>query len=453
MSASLMIVEDEELLRETLADALKSEGFRVTTAGTKGDAVSLLRFRPIDLILLDLRLPDGSGLEVLKEAKMLSDEIVVIIITAFGEVETAVEAMKMGAYDVLIKPLDLDHLSLLIKRGLGNQALQQEVRYLRQREKDRSYLGEIIGETPGIRQIKSLIEKASQTPRTSILIRGESGTGKELVANAIHFQSARANSPFIKINSSAIPESLVEAELFGYEKGAFTDAKASKKGLLELAHLGSLFLDEISEMKPSLQSKLLRVLEEQKFKRLGGVSDISVDVRIIAATNKDLEAAVSEGSFRQDLFYRLRVLEIVLPPLRERKGDIPLLTSAFVLHYNQEFKKTVRGLSPLAERMLQEYYWPGNVRELRNVLERAMILAEGDQILPEHFSLTPASFKTASAPGHQDLSSYALTLEEVERRYLQGFLKAFPGNKSEAAQRLGVTRTTLRKKMRALGLN
>ncbi|MFH0871224.1 MAG: response regulator [bacterium] len=190
-----MIVEDEELLRETLADALKSEGFRVTTAGTKGDAVSLLRFRPIDLILLDLRLPDGSGLEVLKEAKMLSDEIVVIIITAFGEVETAVEAMKMGAYDVLIKPLDLDHLSLLIKRGLGNQALQQEVRYLRQREKDRSYLGEIIGETPGIRKIKSLIEKASQTPRTSILIRGESGTGKELVANAIHFQSARANSP------------------------------------------------------------------------------------------------------------------------------------------------------------------------------------------------------------------------------------------------------------------
>ncbi|MFH0871225.1 MAG: sigma 54-interacting transcriptional regulator [bacterium] len=208
----------------------------------------------------------------------------------------------------------------------------------------------------------------------------------------------------------------------------------------------------MSEMKPSLQSKLLRVLEEQKFKRLGGVSDISVDVRIIAATNKDLEAAVSEGSFRQDLFYRLRVLEIVLPPLRERKGDIPLLTSAFVLHYNQEFKKTVRGLSPLAERMLQEYFWPGNVRELRNVLERAMILAEGDQILPEHFSLTSASFKTASAPGHQDLSSYALTLEEVERRYLQGFLKAFPGNKSEAAQRLGVTRTTLRKKMRALGL-
>ena len=452
MHASLMIVEDENLLRETLADALESEGFQVTTAETRGEALSLLRLKPIDLLLLDLRLPDGSGLDVLKEAKILSDEIVCIIMTAFGEVETAVEAMKMGAYDFLIKPLDLDHLSLLLRRAIGVQALQQEVRFLRQREKDRSQLGEIIGESPRIRQIKSLIQKASQTPRTSILIRGESGTGKELVANAVHFQSARAGAPFIKINSSAIPESLVEAELFGYEKGAFTDAKVAKKGLLELAHHGSIFFDEISEMKPSLQSKLLRVLEEQSFKRLGGVSDILVDVRIIAATNRNLEAAVSEGVSREDLFYRLRVLEIVLPSLRERKEDIPLLTLAFILHYNQEFKKAIRGLAPLAESMLQEYPWPGNVRELRNVLERAMILTEGDWILPEHLSLIAPTFERVHSPD-QDPLPYSLTLEEVERRYLMGFLKAFPGSKSEAARQLGVTRATLRKKMRVLGLD
>ncbi len=452
MNASLMIVEDENLLREILTDTLESQGFKVTTAGTKGEALSILRLRSLDLMLLDLRLPDGSGLDVLKEAKILSDDIVVIMMTAFGEVETAVEAMKMGAYDFLIKPLDLDHLSLLIRRAMGVQALQQEVQFLRQRERDHSQLREIIGESPWIMQIKSLIQKASQTPRTSILIRGESGTGKELVANAIHFQSARAGAPLVKINSSAIPESLIEAELFGYEKGAFTDAKVAKKGLLELAHHGSIFLDEISEMKPSLQSKLLRALEDQSFKRLGGASDISVDVRIIAATNRDLEAAVSEGTFREDLFYRLRVLEITLPPLRERREDIPLLTSAFILHFNQEFKKAVRGFTPLAEKMLQDYFWPGNVRELKNVLERAMILTEGDWILPEHLSLVAPISRMAHFPD-QDPLAHSMTLEEAERRYLKGFLKAFPGSKSEAAHQLGITRATLRKKMRALGLD
>jgi transcriptional regulator with PAS, ATPase and Fis domain len=333
-----------------------------------------------------------------------------------------------------------------MKRALSNQALQREVKFLRAEEKYRNRLGEIIGESPKMKQIKSLTQKASQTPRTSILIRGESGTGKELVANAIHYQSARASAPFVKINSSAIPESLVEAELFGYEKGAFTDAKAPKKGLLELAHRGSIFFDEISEMKLPLQAKLLRVLEQQAFRRLGGTSDISVDVRIIAATNRNLETAVSEGSFREDLLYRLRVFEITLPPLRERREDIPLLTSAFILHYNQEFNKAIRGLFPLAERMLYEYPWPGNVRELKNVLERAMILAEGDRILPEHLSLVPLPLeKSLSAV---DLLPYSLTLGEVEKRYLEGFMKSFRGSKSEAARHLGVTRATLRKKLR-----
>ena len=446
MSTSLMIVEDEDLLRDILTDELKSEGHEVRAVGTKKEAIFALHHLPIDLILLDLRLPDGDGLEVLREAKMVSDETVVIVMTAFGEVETAVEAMKMGAYDFLTKPLDLNHLSLLMKRALSNQALQREVKFLRAEEKYRNRLGEIIGESPKMKQIKSLTQKASQTPRTSILIRGASGTGKELVANAIHYQSARASAPFVKINSSAIPESLVEAELFGYEKGAFTDAKAPKKGLLELAHRGSIFFDEISEMKLPLQAKLLRVLEQQAFRRLGGTSDISVDVRIIAATNRNLETAVSEGSFREDLLYRLRVFEITLPPLRERREDIPLLTSAFILHYNQEFNKAIRGLFPLAERMLYEYPWPGNVRELKNVLERAMILAEGDRILPEHLSLVPLPLeKSLSAV---DLLPYSLTLGEVEKRYLEGFMKSFRGSKSEAARHLGVTRATLRKKLR-----
>jgi DNA-binding NtrC family response regulator len=406
----------------------------------------------VDLILLDLRLPDGDGLEVLKEAKILNDETMVVIMTGFGEVETAVEAMKMGAYDFLIKPLDLNHLSLLVKRAVSHQALRQEVKFLRSRERDRSYLGDIIGESRQMRQIKHLIEKASQTPRTSILIRGETGTGKELVANAIHYQSDRSHGPFIKINCSALPEHLVEAELFGHEKGAFTDAKAQKKGLLELAHRGSVFLDEISEMKPSLQSKLLRVIEDRTLRRVGGTSDLSIDVRVMAATNQDLEKSVSQGSFREDLYYRLRVFEIELPPLRERKEDILLLASAFVLHYNQEFKKVISGFSPLTERMLSEYRWPGNVRELKNAIERAMILADGDQILPEHLSfLTSARDRAASYPS--DTSSSGLTLEEVERRYLRDFMKGFSGSKAEAARRLGVTRTTLRKKLRTYDLD
>src|SRR5512136_1036557 len=380
MRPSILIVDDDEVMQETLADVLTKKGYEIFSVGSGNGALSMVKKNVIDLILLDMRLPDIDGLEVLKKIKEFDTEILVIMMTAYSDVQTAVSAMKSGAYDYINKPFELEELKLLIEKGLETKSLINEVRRLHRQQKEEFQNSNIHGVSPQIQYVKELIGMISKTHKTSVLIQGESGTGKELAANAIHYNSKRGSKPLMKINCSAIPDSLLESELFGYEKGAFTDAKNTKKGLFELADGGTVFLDEIGDMKPYLQSKILRVIENQIFMRVGGEREIRVDVRIIAATNKDLEALVNEGIFRKDLYYRLKVVVIEMPPLRERPEDVLLLSNLFIEENNREHGKDVKGFAPEARQFMTQYHWPGNVRELRNVVERAMILSEDDLI-------------------------------------------------------------------------
>ncbi len=357
--------------------------------------------------------------------------------------------MKSGAYDYIDKPFELEELKILIQKALETQNLRNEIRQLRRQGKEKHQGIEIYGNSPLIKNVMELIEMISQTPRTSVLIQGESGTGKELAANAIHYRSKRANKPLMKINCSAIPENLLETELFGYEKGAFTDAKGTKKGLFELANGGTLFLDEIAELKSYLQTKLLRVLESQSFMRIGGEGrEISVDVRIIAATNKDLSALVNAGEFRKDLYYRLKVMVIEMPPLRERKEDILLLAKLFVDENNKELGKNVTGITEAASEYLLNYQWPGNVRELNNIIERAMILSNGSEILPDHLPIELRKGQTAGVGGLASDGTDDLALEAMEKRHIRDVLTMMDGNKSKAARTLGISRSTLREKLK-----
>src|SRR5512136_1112207 len=376
MRPSILIVDDDEVMQETLADVLTKKGYEIFSVGSGNEALSTMKKNVIDLILLDMKLPDIDGLEVLKKIKEFDTEILVIMMTAFSDVQTAVSAMKSGAYHYINKPFELEELKLLIEKGLETKSLINEVRRLRRQQKGDYQNIHIHGTSPQIQNVKELIAMISKTQKTSVLIQGESGTGKELAANAVHYGSKRSNRPLMKINCSAIPDSLLESELFGYEKGAFTDAKNTKKGLFELADGGTVFLDEIGDMELGMQAKLLRFLEDQIFMRVGGEREIRVDVRIIAATNKDLEALVSDGIFRKDLYYRLKVVVIEMPPLRERVEDILLLSNLFIEENNREHAKTIKGFTEDAKRLMIQYHWPGNVRELRNVVERAMILTD-----------------------------------------------------------------------------
>ena len=450
--ASILIVEDNEDFALTIADVLRKKQYEVKPVFTGEDALEYVRNHLVDLVLLDIRLPGKDGLEVIRELKDLDPDMVVIMMTAFADIEPAIEAMKMGAFDYLVKPFDLEELRLVVDKALETQHLRREVARLRwQKEKELPH-SELYGNSASMLQVKELIRIVAATPRTSVLIQGESGTGKELVANAIHYSSQRRDKPFIKINCSAIPDNLLESELFGYEKGAFTDARATKKGLFELAHTGTIFLDEISSLKPELQPKLLRILEMQTFRRVGGTNDIQVDVRIIAATNRKLEDCVKEGSFREDLFYRLKVMVIDLPPLRERKEDIIPLAKLFVNQNNKVFNKNIQGLAPEAEKVLLHYPWPGNVRELKNVIERAVILCRSDFIGPEHLpqELNKASQEAPVQVG-EALSS-DMSLAEMEKRHILFVLKANKFNKSQTARVLGISRSTLREKLRLYGI-
>src|SRR5512139_3888475 len=383
MKPSILIVDDDEVMRETLSDVLRKRGYEIFSVGSGNGALSMIKKSIIDLILLDMRLPDIDGLEVLKKIKEFDTEILVIMMTAYSDVQTAVSSMKSGAYDYINKPFELDELKLLIEKGLETKSLINEVRRLHRQQKENYENSHIYGVSPQIHYVKELIGMISKTQKTSVLIQGESGTGKELAANAVHYSSKRSSRPLMKINCSAIPDSLLESELFGYEKGAFTDAKNTKKGLFELADGGTVFLDEIGDMKPFLQSKILRFLETKAFMRVGGEREIKVDVRIIAATNKDLEGLVKEGIFRKDLYYRLKVMVVEMPPLRERPEDILVLSNLFIEENNREHGKNVKAFSPEAKKLMTHYHWPGNVRELRNVIERAMILSEQEFITPE----------------------------------------------------------------------
>ena len=452
--AKILVVDDEKLIRWSLKQNLEKENYEVFTASTGEEAMDLFNQELPDLILQDIKLPGMSGMEILEHVKRLREESLVIMMTAYGDIQTSVKAMKLGAYDFVEKPFDFEKLKLTVGKALETVNLKKEVHIFRSQQHAQYGLSNIVGRTPAMQGIFKMVQKISRSDATTVLLQGESGTGKDLVAKAIHYESSRAGNPYLEVNCTSLPETLIESELFGHEKGAYTDAKTKKDGLFELADGGTVLLDEIGDMPLDTQAKLLKVIENKTFKRVGGVKDVVVDVRIIAATNKDLKSASENGTFRGDLYYRLKVFPIFLPPLRERREDIPLLIQHFISFFNREFKKKVRGVSEEALEMMMRYSWSGNVRELKNVIERAVILESCDSILPEHLPLEitmPAEMPQPSSDAVQFLPQ-GVTLTEVERTLIQQALAKSGGNQVHAAKLLGMSRDTLRYRMKKFGL-
>lgn len=451
MQFKILIIDDEPILRDSLEMALGTSGYEVLTASTGEEGLEKFQKESPDLILLDHWLPGINGDEVLRKIKETSPEIPVIIMTAQGSIEMAVNSMKMGAFDFLVKPFDLEQLEDLIRKGLERIRLKKEVEWLRSQYQDRFRTWEIIGVSPKMKKILELAQKVAQGSDTTILIEGETGTGKELLAEYIHFLSPRSSFPFIPINCGAIPKDLFESELFGYEKGAFTGAlEKGKIGKVEAAEKGTLFLDEVGELPLSAQVKVLRVLEGKEYFRVGGVEKRKADVRIIAATNKDLEAEVKKGNFRDDLYFRLNVIKLTIPPLRERKEDIIPLFKFYMNSFNEQFKKNFVRISPEAEKILLSYPWPGNVRELRNTVERIILIEKGDTIEPNHLSFLPErevkiEFKPVIPP-------QGIILEEIEKSYILEALRMKKGNKMQAAKLLGISRSALLYRMEKYGI-
>jgi len=448
---TILIVDDEDLIRWSLQQKLSNWGYRPLQAPDGNSAIEIVSKQSPDLVLLDIHLPDKNGLEVLRAIKEGNPRAVVIIMTAYGVLEDAVAAIRRGAYDFVSKPLNFEELRTTIDNALEAVKLRQEVGHFRERDKERFNFDSIVGQSTALKESVAMMKKVAASPATTILFQGESGTGKDLFAKAIHFQSARASRPFLAINCAALPDNLVESELFGYEKGAFTDARQQKKGILELADGGTLLLDEIGEMPFGLQAKLLRVLEEQTFKRVGGVQDVAVDVRVIASSNRDLSRMVDNETFRQDLFYRLNVITISLPPLRERDGDVPLLCEHFIDVYNKRFGKRITGLAPALVKLLVGYHWPGNVRELKNLIERAMILEDSDEIgvdvMPHDLARTPTPQPDSELP-EIEIPQAGLSLARVEEELLRQALNRTQGNQTRAAKLLDISRDALRYKMK-----
>ncbi len=458
MPQKILVIDDEKLIRWTLEQHLAKEGYDVVTADTAEKGLELISEDEPDLILLDNRLPEMTGLELLEKLHAQERGLMVIMITAYGMVETAVKAMKFGAYDYISKPFNLEEITFVIKKALEAGSLRSQVKQLRQECQGK--VDSIIGESDDMVRVKNLILKISKSDATTVLIQGESGTGKELVAKAVHYSSARSDKPFMAINCAALPVTLLETELMGHEKGAFTDAKAAKKGLFELADGGTVFLDEIGDMHVSMQAKLLRMLEEKTFKRVGGIKDIKVDVRLISATNQELAKAMNEGRFRKDLYYRLQVVPIYLPALKDRGQDIMLLAGHFIEYFNKECHKNVQRISKDAERILLSYPWPGNVRELKNVIERAMILDIEKEICPEHLSQEilegiPVSEAEPSMPVSLDglvIPEAGLSIDDVENALVRKALEIASGNQTKAAQLLKMPRDAFRRRMKRFGI-
>jgi DNA-binding NtrC family response regulator len=455
MAKTILIIDDEKTIRWSLAEALASSGYETLEADTAAAGVARFRETGPDLVLLDMKLPDGSGLEVLKMVKTEDATVPVIMMTAYAEIETAVEAMKCGAYDFVPKPYSVEKLRVTIANALETERLKTEIAYLRSGSTGATFFRHFIGRSPAMQDIFDKIRKIGQSKATTILITGESGSGKELVARAIHACSHDEPRPFMEINCASVPETLLESELFGYEKGAFTDAKARKRGLVELAEGGTLFLDEIGEMGITLQARLLRVLENKTFRRVGGVKDMTVNTRIVSATNRDLTQAIKEKLFREDLYYRLKVIPLHIPPLRERREDIVLLVNHFVERFNRELGKQVALPGPDVLDLLVGYDWPGNVRELRNVIERAMLLDANEELLVSHL---PAEIRGGAGGDIPTVRTSAatvadafmpMTLRDVERIQIERTLEQTHGNKSRAAAILGISRQTLREKLKS----
>lgn len=455
MAIEILIVDDEEMIRWTLKEALESDGYSVKTFKCGADFLAYFRENSGDIVLLDVRLPDSNGLDLLLEINNLDPNAITVIMTAFGDVETAVKAMKRGAFDYLTKPYSLDEVSLLIQKIIQNNLLKSQLdRYQKILE---GKFARILGENKKMKQLMHHIEMASKTDRTTVLIRGESGTGKELVARQIHFKSNRADKPFIDVNAAAVSGTLLESELFGHEKGSFTDAQRQKKGLFELADGGTLFLDEIGDLDPNLQVKLLRVLQERKFRRVGGTADIRVDVRIISATNASLEEAMEKGRLRQDLFYRLNVFSIHLPPLRERRDDIMLLAKHFLDEFRKEFSKNISGFSEETRKILESYSYPGNVRELKNIIERATLLETSSKIvvssLPDDLKNSPTAGlppleNSVGTPWEKPNFKFKEYIDSVEKKIVIEVMTRVKGKKSKAASILGLTRFALRHQLK-----
>jgi two-component system, NtrC family, response regulator AtoC len=468
----ILIVDDDKLVRWTLTQKCTEFGYFSLEADSGEEALRMLQTEQVDAILLDVHLPDLSGIEVLDKLKGGGETRSVIMMTADPQLDDVKAALRLGAYDFVSKPINFDELSVTLQNALDAGELRTEVESLRGEVRRRAGYHDVIGVSRKITELMKFVNKVAASEATTILVQGESGTGKDLVAKAIHYRSNRAERPFVAINCSAIPETLMEAELFGHEKGAFTDAKAMKKGLFEVADGGTLFLDEIGELSPLLQAKLLRVLEDQVIRRVGGIRDIQVEVRVIAASNRDLEREVREGRFRQDLYYRLAIISIFLPSLRERKEDVLPLVDFFLAHYNKKFRKSIQGISEDTRRLLVNYDWPGNVRELKNALERAMILEEGNLLKPDDlpFSVasgrsgpvlsdksSPAPLQTPLEPGKRRLPPLSIpeggtSLEDIEHALVELALQQSHGNQIKAAKLLNISRDALRYKMKKFGL-
>lgn len=447
--SNILIVEDEPKMRRLLEISLGEDGHTVHTAQDAEIGLKCFQREPIDLIVTDLKLPGMSGLDFLREAKQLNPAVPIVVMTAFGSVETAVEAMKAGASDYVLKPFSIAEMKLVIRKELDVQKVREENRTLREALGRRYQYQNIIARSAKMQEVLALVERVAPTNST-VLIGGESGVGKDLIARAIHQNSRRATGPFIKVNSTAIPDTLFESELFGYEKGAFTGANTSKPGKFELADKGSLFLDEIGDVPAPIQVKLLRVLQEREFERLGGTKTLKVDVRLIAATNKDLRAALEQGTFREDLYYRLNVVPVDIPPLREHKEDIPDLVNHFLQRFNNDNGKRVESITPAALKLLMDYHWPGNVRQLENTVERAVALAVKPIIDIEDIHLDPGASKTSAAGA--TLLPEGMTLEQWEDEMIREALRRTNGNKSQAARLLGLSRNALRYRLGKLGV-
>jgi DNA-binding NtrC family response regulator len=446
-SARILVVDDEEQMRDLLAKVLERNDYEVSVVSDGAAALASLEREPVDLVLTDVRMPGIDGMEALRAIKELNPEIVVIIMTAFGSIDQAVQAVKDGAYDYINKPFKIDELLLTIQKALEDRRLRQEVTTLRQEVHTRYQFDRLIGKSRPMQEIFTLIEQVAAS-RSTVMISGKSGTGKELVAKAVHYNSPRAAKAFVAVNCAAIPAELLESELFGHEKGAFTGAIATKVGKFELATGGTLFLDEVGSMRLDLQAKILRALQEREVERVGGTRTIKIDVRVLAATNRDLKKAVEEGTFREDLYYRLNVVPITLPDLKDRQEDIPLLANHFVKKFAQESNPTIREISKEAMAVLLAYAWPGNVRELENAIERAVTLGRGPAVLTTDL---PPQLVGGVSPLEKIMAREA-TLEDLERDYIAMILRRTKGHQIRAASILGIDRRTLYRKIRRYGL-
>ncbi|HMN03671.1 MULTISPECIES: sigma-54-dependent transcriptional regulator [Geobacter] len=454
----ILIIDDEAFIRENVERILTEDGYQALCAASGTEAREIVADEDVDLVLLDLNLGTEDGIEVLKELKILDPELLVIIITGFGSVESAVDALKLGAFHYMKKPFKADALRVIVKLALQTQTLRREVRNLRKGDLTLFENVPLVGAGEGLKEIIRQVKEVARFPLSTVLITGESGTGKELVARTIHHLSDRREAPFVAINCASMPVSLLESELFGHEKGAFTDASQRKPGLFEEAQKGTIFLDEIGEMDVSIQAKLLRVLEDRKIRRVGGTRNIDIDVRVIAATNRNLRDAIREGNFREDLYYRLNVFPIHIPPLRERKEDIPVLAKFYLDRYGRTFNRSFQTISAKALRLLETHPWPGNIREMKNVIERICIMHDGPELTPNHLPPEIKQTEGAAAPPATDVTAdLALGLEAATDRYEKQLIAAaldMTGNNVlQAAQILKIPRGTLRYKMARHGLH